>query len=145
MKAWTSAIVMGIVIWYATVAGAADLRYVDAGQLKQWLAEKRPLILADIQRLPEYRKHHFYGAIATAAYPVRSDDDRARLAAVVDMYQKTGDTVVIIGPRGKASAKRAFVFLVKQGVPQDKVVILSGGIHDWPDQEMLLDISGGCG
>ncbi|MFP7755383.1 rhodanese-like domain-containing protein [Thermodesulfobacteriota bacterium B35] len=144
MKGWIAAIVMGIALWSATIVGAADLNYVDATQFKQWLAEKRPLILADIQKLPDYRKHHFYGAIGTTAYPVKSDADRSKLAAVVEMFRKTGNMVVIIGPRGKASARRAFVFLVEQGIPGDKIVILTGGIHDWPDREMLLDIAGGC-
>ncbi|HFQ89464.1 MAG TPA: hypothetical protein ENK27_05240 [Desulfobulbus sp.] len=144
MKRWIAAIVMGIVLSSVTAVWATDLRYVDATQFKQWLSEKKPLILADIQKLPDYRKHHFYGALSTAAYPVKSDADRAKLSAVIEMYQKTGNMVVIIGPRGKASAKRAFAFLVKKGIPQDKIVILTGGIHDWPDREMLLDIAGGC-
>ncbi len=144
MKRWIAVIVMGIVLWGAASVGAAGLRYVDAEQFKQWLSEKRPLILADIQKLNDYRKHHFYGAISTTAYPVKSDADRAKLAAVVEMFRKTGNMIVIIGPRGKASARRAFVYLAGQGVPPDKIVILSGGIHDWPDREMLLDIAGGC-
>ncbi len=144
MKQWIAALVMGIALWSAAAAGAADFQYVDAAQFKQWLAAKKPLILADIQKLPDYRKHHFYGAIGTTAYPVKSDADRAKLMNVVEMFEKTGNMVVIIGPRGKASARRAFAFLVENGVPREKIVILTGGIHDWPDREMLLDIAGGC-
>ncbi len=144
MKRWIAAMVMGIVLSGVTAVWATDLRYVDATQFKQWLSEKKPLILADIQKLHDYRKHHFYGALSTTAYPVKSDADRAKLSVVIEMYRKTGNMVVIIGPRGKASAKRTFAFLVKKGIPQDKIVILTGGIHDWPDREMLLDIAGGC-
>lgn len=128
----------------ATTTGAADLTYVDAAEFKGWLNNKKPMIIADIQKPNSFQKHHFYGAIETDASPVKTGKGKGRLDVIVRMFQKTGNDVVIIGSRGGASSRRAANYLMEQGVPADKVFILDGGIKNWPDQEMLLDVAGGC-
>ncbi len=137
--------IMGILVLGLTVsAGAAEVNRLGADQLKGWLAQKKPVILADIQKQREYEKHHFFGSIETDAYPVKQDVEKRRLDTVIRMFNKTGNPVVVIGPRGTNAAKRAAMYLIEQGVPADKVFILDGGIKKWPDQEELLDTATGC-
>ncbi|RLB86256.1 MAG: rhodanese-like domain-containing protein, partial [Deltaproteobacteria bacterium] len=111
---------------------------------KEWLADKKPMILADIQKSNDFKKHHFYGAIETNAYPVKTSGDVAKLDVILRMFHKTGNDVIILGPRGGSSAKRAGNYLLEEGVPMEKLFILDGGIRNWPEQEMLLDVAGGC-
>ena len=60
------------------------------------------------------------------------------------MFEKTGSPIVIVGPRGTSGARRACEYLLEQGIPQEKIFLLDGGIRDWPYKEMLMDIAGGC-
>jgi len=128
----------------AAPAGAVDSTSVDAAKFKAWMSNKKPMILADIQKKNSFQKHHFYGAVQTNASPVKTEEEKVRLDIIVRMFQKTGNDVVIIGSRGGASARRAANYLIDQGIPIDKIFILDGGVKHWPEQEMLLDIAGGC-
>lgn len=128
----------------AATAGAADFTYVDAAEFNGWLNNKKPMIMADIQKPNSFKKHHFYGAVETNASPAKTEKEKGKLDVIVRMFQKTGTGVVIIGSRGGASSRRAANYLIGQGIPADKVFVLDGGVKHWPDQEMLLDIAGGC-
>lgn len=140
------ALVMVPAFWLlCTVAAiAANINYMLADELKSMLDNKKPLVIADIQKTKEFKKHHFYSAIETSAYPVKSNADKQLLDKVVDMYAKTGNPIVIVGPRGSSASKRAYNYLLDQGVPEDKIFILKGGVKDWPYKELLIDIAGGC-
>jgi len=143
-KAVVRCIMVFLVLGLAGALHAAEINKVSAAQLKTWLDQKKPVVLADIQKRRDYEKHHFFGSVETDAYPVKKDVEKRRLDSVIRMFHKTGNPVVIIGPRGSAAAKRAGRYLIEQGVPEDKVFILEGGVKNWPDQEMLLDTATGC-
>lgn len=117
---------------------------MPADDLKVRLDTKNPTILLDIQKKNAYKEHHFYGSIRTYAYPAKTDSDLESAVQGVRMHEKTGNDVVIIGPRGGRASKRTFDFLVTRGIPEDKVFILTGGIKKWPYKKMLLNIKGGC-
>jgi rhodanese-related sulfurtransferase len=104
-----------------------------------------PTILVDIQNKNAYQEHHFYNSIITYAYPARTELDTQSLVQALRMYEQTQNDVVIIGPRGGRACTRTHDFLVKRGIPAEKIFILKGGIRDWPYKEMLLDLKGGCG
>ncbi len=123
---------------------AADISYMPADDFKSMLDEKKPIVIADIQKPKEFKKHHFYSSIETNAYPVKTSDSRQQLDKVVNMYEKTGNPVIIVGPRGSSASKRALKYLLEQDIPADEVYILKGGIKAWPYKELLIDIAGGC-
>lgn len=128
----------------AATASGADFASVDAATLNGWLSAKKPIVLADIQKSNAFLKHHFYGSVETDAYPVKTASEKSKLTVILRKFQETGNDIVIIGPRGSSAAKRAAKYLIDKKVPAEKVFILQGGIKDWPDQEMLLDVAGGC-
>ena len=134
-------LLLGFVV---ATAAAAELNYMDAARFKGLCSSKAPMLLADIQKPHDFKKHHFFAAVETDAYPVKSASDKAKLDVIRQMFQKTGNDVILIGPRGGPASKRAANALIEQGIPADKVFILEGGVKKWPDQEMLLDVAGGC-
>ena len=137
-------VLVAVLLSFAATAGAAELNFMDAARFKGLCSNKAPMVLADIQKPLDFRKHHFFAAVETDAYPVKTGADKAKLEVIRQMFQKTGNDVIVIGPRGGPASKRAAKYLIEQGIPADKVFILEGGIKKWPDQEMLLDVAGGC-
>ncbi|WP_456385773.1 rhodanese-like domain-containing protein [Desulfolithobacter sp.] len=143
----TARVNLAIFFWLlmcVTAFAAMDYNFVEPDQLSGWLDSRKPLLLVDIQKPNDFKKHHFFGAVETGAYPVKTSGERRRLKKAVDLFEENGSTVVIIGPRGTRAEKRAFEYLRNHGVPADKIYILRGGIKQWPDKEMLLDTAGGC-
>lgn len=125
-------------------ATAGTLNSISAADFKEIMDTHKPVVIADIQKMNDFRKHHFYAAIETNAYPVKTVSDQEKLDKIVEMYKKTGNPIVVVGPRGTSAAKRAGEYLLEQDVPQDKIFLLEGGIREWPYREMLMDIAGGC-
>ncbi len=80
--------------------------------------------LVDIQKKNDYLRHHFYGAVATNAYPVRSRQDKDRIKIIFPEIRTTKDPIVIIGPRGSYAAKRTSAFLQQQGGDTQRITIL---------------------
>ena len=128
----------------SVAAIAADVNFISAADFKSMLDNRKPVVIADIQKQNDFRKHHFYAAVETGAYPVRTDPQKEQLDKVVDMFEKTGNLIVIVGPRGTSGSRRAYDYLLEQGVPEKMIFILEGGIREWPYKEMLIDIAGGC-
>jgi rhodanese-related sulfurtransferase len=138
-----------IVFWvvFLLITGAATLAtssvsYIDRDRFMQYLEEKRPVCMVDIQEKNDYLRHHFYGALSTNAYPVKSEQDKIRLESIITEVKKTNNPVVIIGPRGTYASERAYTFLVAQGIASQRLAILKKGIHGWPDPGLLLNTYG---
>jgi rhodanese-related sulfurtransferase len=125
-------------------AAAADMSFLTADEFKTMLDKNSPMVIADIQKPRDFQKKHFYDAIETDAYPVKKDADKKQLGQILEMYEKTGNPVIIVGPRGGSGSKRAYKYLLKGGVPADKLFILKGGMREWPYEELLIDTAGGC-
>lgn len=123
---------------------AADINYISADDFKAIIENNKPVIIADIQKPKDFQKHQFYGSIETSAYPVKTETQQQLLDNIVEMYEKTGNQIVIVGPRGTSAAKRAFQYLLDQAVPAEKLFILKGGIKQWPYMDLLIDVAGGC-
>ena len=125
-------------------ATAANINSISSRDFKEMMDNRKPVIIADIQKMNDFRKHHFYAAIETNAYPVKSSFDKDKLETVIEMFEKTGNPIVVVGPRGTSASIRACEYLLERGIPQEKIFFLDGGIRDWPNPEMLMDIAGGC-
>ncbi len=112
-------------------------QYMTAAEVKQNMAEKTPMALVDIQVEDEFNQHHIIGAQATYAYPVKTENDRNKMAAVIKPLLSNDDLAVVVCPRGGGGAKRAYNLLLKSGVAEDRVYILKKGQAEWPYPELL--------
>jgi len=102
----TFLLLTSVLILTASVAAAGTYNFVSPEALKQSLEEKESLLLLDIQVEKEYAQHHLEGAVATYAYPVKSDRDRAKLKPLLTRIKADQTPVVVICPRGGGGAKR---------------------------------------
>ncbi len=112
--------------------------YVSANDLKGWLTTEKTILIVDIQVKDEFKAHHIKGALETNAYPVKSEAERHTLDPALHKIQaRKFDKIVVVCPRGKGGAKRAYDYLEKHGTPEDKLVILTGGMGGWPYKEWV--------
>jgi len=115
-----------------------SFNYVKADDFKQWLDSGKAMVLVDIQVKDEFSLHHFKDSIETNAFPVETEEQRKMLNPAVAGAKKAGTDVVVICPRGGGGAKRCYSYLKAQGIPEEKLFILEGGIAKWPHKEMLV-------
>jgi len=126
---FTTALLVAGDLYAADPAGS--YRYISAADLEMRLNAGQPTHIVDIQVEEEYAQHHITGATATYAYPVKSDADKAKLAAVVDTLKADTDPVVIVCPRGAGGATRTYDYLLSQGVAVERLLILEKGQGGW--------------
>ncbi|KAF0189365.1 MAG: Rhodanese-related [Desulfobulbaceae bacterium] len=128
-----------LVIGLFNMSALADaFNYVKADAFKQWMESGKPMVLVDIQTKNEFPLHYFKNSIEANAYPVDTDEQRKMLDSAVTAAKKAGTDVVVICPRGGGGAKKAYDYLKTQGVAEEKLFILEGGVEKWPHKEMLL-------
>ncbi|MBW6521455.1 MAG: rhodanese-like domain-containing protein [Desulfoarculaceae bacterium] len=112
--------------------------YVKADEFKQWLDSGKAMVMVDIQVKDEFSLHHFKDSIETNAFPVETEEQREMIAQAVTAAKEAGTDVVVICPRGGGGAKRCYSYLKDQGIAEEKLFILEGGVEKWPYKEMLL-------
>ena len=105
--------------------------YISAADLEARLNAKLPTHIVDIQVEEEFVQQHIKGATPTYAYPVKSDADRAKLDTTVEQIKGNNDPVVIVCPRGAGGAKRTYDYLLQQGIPAERLLILEKGQEGW--------------
>ena len=112
--------------------------YVAAHELKGWLETAKPILLVDIQEKKDFASHHIKGSLETNAYPVKSDHDRQTIDPALKLcHSNQYEAVVVVCPRGKGGAKRAYEYLAEKGIAADKLFILTGGMGGWPFKEWV--------
>jgi thiosulfate/3-mercaptopyruvate sulfurtransferase len=114
-----------------SLAGDSKYNYISASDLEARLTANQPTNIVDIQVEDEFAQHHIKGAIATYAYPVQSDADRAKINATVEQLKSNADPVVIVCPRGAGGATRTYDYLLQQGISADRLLILEKGQSGW--------------
>lgn len=123
-------------IIFSTAATAAQYNFMTPEDLKRRLGANEDVLIVDIQVEEEFNQHHIPGSIATYAYPVKKDEDRARLEPVVSLQKEDSKSLVIVCPRGAGGAKRTFDYLVAQGVDESHLWILEKGMSGWKYGEL---------
>ncbi|OEH84965.1 hypothetical protein BHU72_07175 [Desulfuribacillus stibiiarsenatis] len=113
------------------------LQYIKPENVKSAIEKGDKMFLVDIQPEDEYSKHHIKGTIETNAFPVKTNDDKQKLAKVLPDVLASNDPVYIVCPRGKSGAENTFNFLAEQGVANDRLFIIEGGQAAWPYDELL--------
>ncbi len=130
-------LLISTLILTSSFAMAGSYNFLSPEHLKQSIESHESLVLLDIQVENEFSQHHIEGALATYAYPVKSDADRVKLKPVLTRLQTSQTPVVVICPRGGGGAKRAYDFLVENGIDEQRLKILEGGQQKWPYPELL--------
>lgn len=112
-------------------------KYYTAEQTKKAIEDKKDLILLDIQVEKEYKEHHIKGVIPTHAYPVKTDEDKAKLEKVLPDLKKSKSPIVIVCPGGAGGAERTYGYLTEKGIEKDRLYILEKGQKGWSFPELL--------
>jgi rhodanese-related sulfurtransferase len=115
----------------ATLTAAADYNYITAEDLNDRLGADSPMILIDICTVDQFAKGHIKGSIETNAYPVKTVEEKARLAEHLDTLKASTDDVVIVCPRGGGGAKNTVDFYRDNGVEVSRLLILKKGMDKW--------------
>lgn len=134
MKKFAAALILTL----STATAALAANYIEPQELKELLDKKQSVILVDIQPAADFEKQHLPGSIETNAFPAKSDDEKKRLDKTLPIINASKDPVVVICPRGKTGAKNSYEYLMKQGVAEERMTILEGGIHEWPYKELFV-------
>lgn len=96
------------------------------------------VVIVDIQEKPGFEKEHLKGAKATYAYPVKTEDEKGRLEALLPTF-KPDQKIVIVCPRGGGGADRAYDFYLSKGVKKEQLFTLTKGQEGWP-REKITDV-----
>lgn len=122
---------------FASAALAKSYNYLSPADTKEKLVQQQAMLLVDIQVEDEFNQHHLPGALATYAFPVKSADDKAKLATALPQLKESSAPVVIVCPRGGGGAKRAYDYLEEQGIAENRLFILEKGQQGWPYSQLL--------
>lgn len=120
----------------APAAEEKTYQYYTAEQTKTAIENNAEIILLDIQVEDEWNAHHIEGAVPTYAYPVKTPEDEAKLAAILpDLAGE--QPIIVICPGGAGGATRSIDYLTAQGVAPERLFILENGQSKWPYEELL--------
>ncbi|MGE4299603.1 MAG: rhodanese-like domain-containing protein [Desulfovibrionaceae bacterium] len=125
---------LACVLLLPVLAHAADFNYISQDETKQRLASGPAMILVDICPADMFAKGHLPGSLETNAYPVKTDEERARLDKVLPQVTSSKEDVVIVCPGGAGGAQRTYTFFMQHGVDEGRLKILEKGMKGWPYQ-----------
>jgi rhodanese-related sulfurtransferase len=131
------ALAVALLCGLGQIANAESFNYISAAELKQRLESPDKPLIVDIQPKSAHDAHHLPGAIATDAFPAKSDADRAKLAPAIARILASRDDVVIVCPGGGPPSKNAYTYLKEQGVPGSRMRILEKGQNGWPYSDLV--------
>lgn len=129
--------VVSFLLLSTSVCVAESYNYISAEQMRTKITSGNKQIVVDIQEEKDFVLHHLPGSIATYAYPVKTDNERAAIDKAVAKYHETGQHVVIVCPRGLGGAKRCYDYMKSKNVPKEKLAILENGMAGWPYPEFV--------
>jgi len=109
--------------------------YIDANATAKLIRENAKIVVIDIQEKKDFEEEHLQGAIATYAYPVKTDAEKASLEALLPKIG-SDDKVIIVCPRGGGGADRAYDFYLSKGVKKANLLTLKDGQYGWPRNDI---------
>jgi rhodanese-related sulfurtransferase len=117
----------------------AKYNYITADETAKLMREDASkIVLVDIQEKADFEEEHLNGALATYAYPVKTDAEKARLAELIPNI-KPDQKVIIVCPRGGGGADRAYDFYLEKGFKKEQLFTLKGGQYEWP-RDKIKDV-----
>lgn len=115
-------------------ASAMDYNYISQDAMRDRLDKKEPVTIVDICPMDQYATGHLPGSIETNAYPVKTDEERAKLEHALPALQASAEDIVIVCPGGRGGAKRTVDFYKVNGIDEQRLLILEKGMNNWPYQ-----------
>ncbi|MHB1184099.1 MAG: rhodanese-like domain-containing protein [Desulfobulbia bacterium] len=131
-------IALSLALTLLAAGPALATNYITPANLKKMLDAKQEVIMVDIQPAADFAKQHLPGSIETNAFPAKSDEEKARLDKALPAINGSKAQVIVLCPRGKSGAKNSYDYLQSKGVVENRLLILEGGIADWPFTEMFV-------
>lgn len=114
-----------------------NFNYFTAEQLKKSIENQSPIYIIDIQVEEEFIGGHIDGVIATYAFPVKSKEEKAKLASATELVKNSTKKIIIVCPRGGGGAERTVEYLIENGINTDRIFILENGQSGWPYEDLL--------
>jgi len=114
-----------------------DYKYYTQDQVKHNIENQVPFVLLDIQVEDEFDLHHIKGATASYAYPIKSDDDKSKLDALLPTLEASNNRIVIVCPKGGGGAERTVNYLLEKGIDDNRLFILENGQAGWSHEDLL--------
>ena len=114
---------------------ASDYNSISQDAMKQRLESHDPMTIVDICPLEMFAAGHIPGSIETNAYPVKTDEERAKLHAILPQLTANADDVVIVCPGGAGGAQRTYDYYKANGIDEKRLLILEKGMKGWPYQK----------
>jgi len=111
--------------------------YYTAEQLKTAIEKKENIYILDIQVKEEYDAHHIKGAVPTYAYPVKTDEDKAKIDKVMNDFKDKDSKIIVICPKGQGGAERTVDYLNEKKIKEDRIFILEKGQAGWSYSDLL--------
>lgn len=127
-------IALSLVMLLPAMCWAADYNFITQDDMKQRLENDAPVTIVDICPVDQYAKGHLPDSIETNAYPVKTDEERAKLEKVLPQLKSSSEDVVIVCPGGRGGAKRAYEYYKANGIDESRLLILENGMNGWPYQ-----------
>ena len=93
--------------------------------------------MLDIQVEKDYNKHHIKGVIPTYAYPVETEEEKAKLDKILPQLEENENPIIVVCPGGGGGAKKTIDHLESKGIKADRLFILEKGQKGWPHKEIL--------
>ena len=115
---------------------AEKYNYVSPEKTRTWILEKKNMNIVDIQVEDEFKASHLPGSLATYSYPVKTDEQRAKINDALRISKENGYPVVVVCPRGKGGAKRCYDYIKSKGIPESNLMILEKGMMGWPYKDI---------
>lgn len=117
-----------------TLAWSMGYNFISQDDMRDRLNAHDQVTIIDICPIDQYAKGHLPGAIETNAYPVKSDEERAKLTPTLAELKASTEDIVIVCPGGRGGAKRTYEYYMDNGIEEDRLFILENGMNGWPYQ-----------
>jgi len=125
------AVMMAVFLVGTTVCGKDQYRYISVQDLKARMDagdhENGLMVITTSQTEKEYATGFIDAAYPTYARPLKTDADFGKLDPFLETIKHTNEDVVLICPRGKSGAERPYDYFKKNGIDENRLLILEGG------------------
>jgi thiosulfate/3-mercaptopyruvate sulfurtransferase len=89
--------------------------------------ENGSMVITTSQTEKEYATGYIDAAYPTYARPLKTDADFAKLNPFLEKIKHTDADVILICPRGASGAERPYDYFKKNGIEENRLLILEGG------------------
>lgn len=124
-------VVLSFVLTFVSSVFSADYRYLSKEDLLDWLSQNKNMKIVDIQPKDEFVKKHIDSAMPTYAFPVKKEEEKKMVEAVLPELKSNDLPIVVVCPRGGGGARNTYDLLKSKGIDENRLYILTGGMSTW--------------